>query len=123
MQHDRHGRGLQHFAVGAAVVLGILRHPREVAGRHQHRARAFLLLCEVQLLLVGVDHVVERDVRFSDVIGVDSDDDGSTLFTCDLRAAGDELAGGLGVQAHVALRRVHRVGDTEAPGVDVAAER
>src|SRR5690606_41474297 len=65
-------------------------------------------------LLVGVDDLLERERGVVDVVGVDADSDGSALLAGDLGAARDELAHRGGVDAHVALRRVHGVGDAEA---------
>ena len=101
---------------------------RDVAARARWREAmstgpGALLLGEVQLLLVGVDHLVDRDALSStwSVLTPTTTEPPSSRATS--ARARDELAGGRGVQAHVALRGVHGVGDAEAPRVDVAAER
>ena len=121
MQHDGRRRRLQHRAVHAEVVGARLRGAGEVPGRHEDRPRA-LLLGEVQLLLVGVDDLGDRDRLGLDVVGVDADDDRAALFARDLRGPRDELAGGRGIQSHVPLGGVHGVGDAETPRVHRAAE-
>ncbi len=121
VQHDRAGGGAEHLAVDAAVVVGGLRGAREVAARHQHDAGAGVLRV-VELLLVGVDHLLERDGLVADVVGVDADDEVGTHGCRFGGTAGDQFARGEGVEPHVALRGVHGVGDAEPPRPDVVAE-
>ena len=121
VQHDRAGGGAEHLAVDAAVVVGGLRGAREMAARHQHDAGAGVLRV-VELLLVGVDHLLERDGLVADVVGVDADDEVGTHGCRFGGTAGDQFARGEGVEPHVALRGVHGVGDAEPPRPDVVAE-
>ena len=83
-----------------------------------------VVLGEVQLLHVGVDHGLQADGRVRRR-GRCSPPTTSAPPTDRASAAlrRDQLAGGLRVQAHVALGGVHRVGDAEPPRPQVVAER
>ena len=85
-----------------------------MATGHEHGSGSGVL-GEVQLLLVGVDDLLEREILVVDVVGVDADDELAADSRCLEGAAADELPGRRGVESHVALRCVHRVGDPEPP--------
>ena len=58
VQHDGPAGRAEHLAIHAPVVVGGASGPGEVTARHEHDAGAGVLGV-VQLLLVGVDHLVE----------------------------------------------------------------
>ena len=114
----------QDAAVDARVVLGAPREAGECAARHHDQLPAHAL-DRLDLLLVGADDVVDRNARVGvEVIGAGAAGD-LHAGPCPggLERAADQLPGAAPVEAHAALRGVHRLGDAEAEVPEIVAKR
>ncbi len=75
-----------------------------------------------QLHLVGGNHVVQRAGRIGvELVGANPAGQARPFRSARFRQrAGDQLGGGGPIEAHAALRGVHRLGDLEAEAPKVA---
>src|SRR6266851_132021 len=113
----------QHATVDARVIFWSARDARELAAGHDHDLAA-LVFDETALLLIGGFDIAEgAGGPRLEVVGLRAAHD-PTADCPGLRdRALDQLLGGVPVEAHSALRRVHRLGDAQPVAPDVAAER
>ena len=113
----------QDAVVDAQIVVGAARGAHQRAARHQDDAAA-QRLDRLDLLLIGADHVVDRDAGVGgEMVGAGAARDqraGPVLGR--VERAPDQLKRGRPVDAHAALRGVHRLGDAEPEVPDVVAE-
>ena len=133
-------RGIEHFpepvdddgmpdltqdaVVDGGVIVRAARDPRQRPAGHQDDT-AVERLDRLDLRLVGGDDVVERSrlVR-RQMVGAGAASDACAGATLRLaQGTRHQLAGAGPVEAHAALRRIHRLGDAEAQIPKVVAER
>ncbi|MCY1517728.1 hypothetical protein D9M68_524250 [compost metagenome] len=122
VQHHGLLRLAQDAVVHALVVGGAFCHAGQCAARH-HDQLAAERLDGGHLLLVAADHVVDAlhvvDVQ---VVGAAArGDERAGHVLRGIERAADQFERGRPIQAHAALRGVHRLGHAQAQGEQVAA--
>ena len=114
----------QDAVVDAQIIVRAARGAHQRAARHQDDAAA-QRLDRLDLLLIGADHVVDGDAGVGgEMIGAGAaGDQRARPVLGGVERAADQLQRGRPVDAHAALRGVHRLGDAEPEIPDVVAER
>ena len=113
----------ENAAIDLGVVVRRARRFGERAARHQDDAAAELF-DRGALLLVGADDVVDRDRRSGlEMIGAGTGRDHRARHVArGVEAAPDQFERSFPVEAHAALRGVHRFGDAEAQRPQILAK-
>src|SRR5690606_9151381 len=103
------------------VVLRAARRGRQLAAGHHHDAPAGRLDV-LALLLVSGDDLVEAGGAGGELVGAGAADDRAAGGARRAAATRDQRPGGLVVEAHATLRRVHRLRNAEPVRPQVLAE-
>src|SRR6185437_3320398 len=122
---DRLANAFENPSINRSVVVRRTRDPGQGARGHQHDATADSL-DRLDLLFVGADNVIDAPgIRRSELIGATTGEDEPVAGTRGGHGPADEFERSRPVDAHSALRGVHRLGDAkpEAPQMLAKGDR